>query len=132
MGSRQLSKRDKAYWAAGGKSRQLFIEGSAIRDALKEAKQGNTLPLFILATSFCSLNDGERNDTQTGLLEYHRPDMVRRVEKILIAYRRGSLVAGGWPRAAATALVMEEFSRSHGLVHAAIAANKKRGGVFLF
>jgi hypothetical protein len=130
VGSWQLSKQNKVDWNAGGQSRQLVIEGSAIKDALKEAKHGNTLPLFMLATSFCSLSDGERNDVQHGLLEYHHPDMVRRVEKILIAYRRGSWVAGGWPKDAATKQVMEEFGRSRGLVHTAIADNKKRGGVF--
>ncbi len=132
MGSQQLCQQYEKYFFAGGQSRQLVIEGSAIQDALKEAKQGNTVPLFMLAVSFCSLSDGEKTDVQRGLLEYHRPDMVRRVEKILIAYRRGSLVANDWSMVAATTQVMKEFGRSHGLVHAAIAANKKRGGVFLF
>ena len=72
----------------------------------------------------------EKDNLQTKLLDYHRPHEVRRVEKLLIAYRRGSLVANGWDKTAAIKQAMQEFNRSHGLVCQAIADHKTRGGVF--
>jgi hypothetical protein len=106
------------------------VQLALTKHALEEAKLGNTLLLFSAAIGSCSLGDAERDEITNGLVEYHRPDMVRRVEKILIAYWRGNLRAEGWPATAATQKVVEVFGRSHGFVCEAIRNNKKRGGVF--
>jgi hypothetical protein len=112
------------------KETRLVLEGSAIEDAMKKARQGNTVPLFSLVRSFCSLSDEEKIDFQHGLFEYRDPDAVRRAEKLLIAYRRGSLVKGDWKPEAANEQVRKEFGRKRSLILRAVQIHRSRGGVF--
>jgi hypothetical protein len=110
--------------------KQLDLEGSGIRYAVTEMKRGNTVPLFTLVWNLCSLSNEEKNDFQRGLLEYRDTKVMRRAEKLLTAYRHGSLVAGGVKAEAATAQVKEEFGRERSHIKAAVAAHTNRGGVF--
>jgi hypothetical protein len=126
----RLSKREALDYNAGGQRQVLVMQGIAIRAAAAEARRGNTFSLFMLAWNLCPLSEEEKDNLQTKLHDYHRPHEVRRVEKLLIAYRRGSLVANGCQKSAAIKQVMQEFDRSHGLVCQAIAGHKTRGGIF--
>jgi hypothetical protein len=110
--------------------RDKTLQLAFTKHALREAKLGNMLPLFSCAISFCSLSDIERDEIADGLLVYRRSDVVRRVEKMLVAYWRGSLIANGWPKEAANAELKQEFGCSRGYVYEAIADNRKRGGMF--